>query len=88
MSGKRNVSVCRGHELANALYLKVIVRSHLSLQGQISRMKSGNKFHVTSRQKKQKNILQHLPYVMGQPARYAFYVAFCLTQIYFLAFNI
>ncbi len=23
MSGKRNVSVCRGHELANALYISV-----------------------------------------------------------------
>ncbi len=27
MSGKRNGSVCRGHELANALYSKVIAAS-------------------------------------------------------------
>ncbi len=25
MSGKRNVSVCRGHELANALYVRMAV---------------------------------------------------------------
>ncbi len=26
MSGKRNASVCRGHELANALYLVTVIR--------------------------------------------------------------
>ncbi len=27
MSGKRNVSVCKGHELANALYITLIRRT-------------------------------------------------------------
>ncbi len=29
MSGKRNVSVCRGHELANALYMPAVLKSSL-----------------------------------------------------------
>ncbi len=30
MRGKRHVSVCRGHELANALYLKLFRVAHLT----------------------------------------------------------
>ncbi len=33
MRGKRNVSVCRGHELANALYVSSASSKYLTLQG-------------------------------------------------------
>ncbi len=36
MSGKRNVSVCRGHELANALYLATFIKKSLNSGGTVS----------------------------------------------------
>ncbi len=39
MSGKRNVSVCRGHELANALYFKQRWRAYVAGNVQKNRNK-------------------------------------------------
>ncbi len=52
MSGKRNVSVCRGHELANALYTLTERIIHKALLEELSKRKQAGQKNLTIRRKK------------------------------------